>query len=94
MSNRIKMVQKKLMFLLFQENWSDRKIHNSIGLHRKTISQYRREWLNLTSNKGPSDQSTPINNLAGDTSGNSVQSVPLGQNKVPTEGVVHFEEAN
>jgi transposase len=91
MSNRIKMVQKKLMFLLFQENWSDRKIHNSIGLHRKTISQYRREWLNLTSNKGPSDQSTPINNLAGDTSGNSVQSVPLGQNKVPTEGVVHFE---
>ena len=85
------MVQKKLMFLLFQENWSDRKIHNSIGLHRKTISQYRREWLNLTSNKGPSDQSTPIEFLAGDTSGNSVQSVPLGQNKVPTEGVVHFE---
>ena len=45
MANRIKMVQKQLLFSLFTQNWSNRKINKSIGLHRNTISRYRNEWL-------------------------------------------------
>lgn len=91
MSNRISMVHKELMFSLFQQGWSDRKIHNSIGLHRKTISRYRKEWLQ-------NQQEKSTGNVGSDTSSSglglpakTIQNAPPGQNKVPTEGVVHFE---
>jgi transposase len=91
MANRIKMVQKQLLFSLFKQNWSDRKIHNSIGLHRKTISRYRKEWLKCQNNKESTDSVIQTFSCCGSIPGNPVQSVPLGKNKVPTEGVAHFE---
>lgn len=91
MANRIKMVQKELMFSLFTQNWSDRKINNSIGLHRRTISRYRKEWLKLQKEKKSSGIYSKTLSFSGNSSVNPVQSVPLSENKVPTEGVVHFE---
>ena len=91
MANRIKMVQKELMFSLFKQNWSDRKIHNSIGLHRTTISRYRKEWQRLKQEKQSSPETVKDAPLSKDIFNNPVQSVPLKQNKVPTDRVVHFE---
>ncbi len=91
MANRLKMVQKEILFSLFTQNWSDRKIHNSIGLHRKTISRYRKEWLKLQKEKESSSIKKKTLSFAGNSSSNPIQSVPLNENKVPTEGVVHFE---
>ena len=91
MANRLKMVQKELMFSLFKQNWSDRKINNSIGLHRRTISRYRKEWLKLQKEKKTSGINSKTLSSSGNLSANPVQSVPLSKNKVPTEGVVHFE---
>jgi len=91
MANRINMVQKELMFSLFQHNWSDRKIHNSIGLHRKTISKYRKEWLSKQSENELSHTSSQLDFPSGDSDDKTVQSVPPGQNKVPTGKVAHFQ---
>jgi len=91
MANRIKMVHKELMFSLFKQGWSDRKIHNSIGLHRKTISRYRREWLLCQKKKKSSTADSQTFSSCENLPANSVQNAPPGQNKVPTEGVVHFE---
>jgi len=44
MANRLKMVQKQLLFSLFAQDWSNRKINRAIGIHRQTIARYRIEW--------------------------------------------------
>jgi len=85
MSNRIKMVQKELMFSLFKQNWSDRKIHNSIGLHRTTVSRYRKEWLRLKPDKKSSTKTVKDTRFSKTFFNNPVQSVPLSENKVPTD---------
>lgn len=88
MANRLKMEHKQLIFALLSENWSIRKISKSTGIHRKTITRYRREWL----------QNEQISNFPENTDQNTIsnvcqpsQSVPLSKNQVPTEGVVHFQ---
>ena len=91
MANRIKMVHKELMFSLFKQGWSDRKIHNSIGLHRKTISRYRKEWLRSQHEKRSSEKGTQGIIFSNNNTTNPAQNAPPDQNKVPTEGVVHFE---
>ena len=91
MANRIKMVQKELMFSLFNQNWSNRKIHKSIGLHRTTISRYRKEWQKIQQKKMSSGLNAKTLSSSTNLITNPVQSVPPGENKVPTEGVVHFE---
>lgn len=91
MANRISMVHKELMFSLFHQGWSDRKIHNSIGLHRKTISRYRKEWLRSQHEKSTPHVVSHTSYSDLDLSAKTVQNAPPGQNKVPTEGVVHFE---
>jgi len=91
MANRIKMVQKELMFSLFKQNWSDRKIHKSIGLHRTTISRYRKKWLRVKQEKQSSPETVKDTPLSKTSFNNPVQSVPLSENKMPTDRVVHFE---
>jgi transposase len=91
MANRLKMVQKEILFSLFTQNWSDRKINKSIGLHRATISRYRNEWLKLQREKESSNKNSKTLSSSENLPANPVQSVPPGENKVPTEGVVHFE---
>jgi transposase len=91
MANRIKMVQKELLFSLFTQNWSNRKINKSIGLHRNTISRYRNEWLKHKRKKESLNPVLQASYSYGNISVNPAQSVPPNRNKVPTEGVVHFE---
>jgi transposase len=91
MANRIKMVQKELLFSLFNENWSNRKINKSIGLHRQTISRYREEWFNLRHKDNSSILQSKTSYSYESICAINSQSVPPGENKVPTEGVVHFE---
>jgi transposase len=90
MANRLKMVQKELLFLLFSQDWSFRKISESTGLHRVTISRYHREWI---LNQKQTSEENPTNiasNSTSDLAIDNIQSVPLAPNKVPTEKVVHF----
>ena len=91
MANRIKMVKKELMFSLFSHNWSNRKIHNSMGLHRVTISRYRKEWLRLQREKESSNRTCQRTSSPGNSLDDMVQSVPLFENEVPTDRVVHFQ---
>ncbi len=91
MANGLKMVQKELLFTLFSQDWSIRKINVATGIHRKTITRYRDEWRHLRDkNSQSSDESLTSNpvTLKGQL---SVQSVPLGPNEVPTDKVVHFQ---
>ena len=84
MSNRLKMVQKELLFTLFSQNWPIRKINKATGIHRKTITRYRKEW--------ESSKSKDLKiNISDNPSVSEKQSVPPEQNKVPTEQVVHFQ---
>ena len=91
MANRLKMVQKELLFALFAQNWSNRKINNTLGIHRKTIAQYKKEWLENSPQSDPPDPSPKPPNIITSSSEITPESVPLDENKVPTEGVVHFE---
>ena len=91
MANRINMVQKELLFSLFAQNWSNRKINKSIGLHRNTISRYRKEWINLRNKDKPIKSLSRTSDYNINATDSNSQSVPPNENKVPTEGVVHFE---
>jgi transposase len=91
MANRIKMVQQELLISLFKQNWSDRKIHKTIGLHRKTISRYRKEWLASKPETNASHSVSVYKTSVHEEDSGSVQNAPYGQNKVPTGEVVHFE---
>ena len=87
MSNRLKMVQKELIFMLLSQNWSIRKINIAKGIHRATISRYKKEYQDFlqTDSKTTSQDSELLG------SPNSIQSVPPAENKVPTDKVVHFQ---
>ena len=85
------MVHKELIFSLFTQHWSIRKISNSIGLHRATVRRYRNEWLRLQQRKQKENTASPTLSGTENSPPKPVQSIPPGENKVPTEGVVHFE---
>ena len=91
MANRLKMVQKELLFALFAQNWSNRKINNTLGIHRKTIAQYKEEWLQIEQQNSQPDPNSIQPNTKTENHIESTQSVPLDENKVPSGGVVHFE---
>ena len=44
MGNRLKMGKRQVMYQLFAQGWSNRKIHEGTGIHRDTIARYRRIW--------------------------------------------------
>jgi len=87
MSNRLKMVQKELLFALFSQNWSIRKINSATGIHRKTITNYRAEWLRLQDEAVPPE--TPLS--ASNSLPTQRQNVPLRHPQLPTDQVVHFQ---
>lgn len=91
MSNRLKMVQKELLFLLFSQKWSIRKINKAYSLHRKTITSYYNEWLQIQKQNPQQQSHTSTFNSAQKASKIAGQSVPLGENQVPPDEVVHFE---
>ena len=83
MSNRLKMVQKELLYALFTKNWSDRKINESFGIHRVTISRYRKEWHKLQKAKETVNITVPTLSLDENLPSDTVQNVPPGQNGCP-----------
>jgi transposase len=91
MANRLKMEQKEILFALFSQNWSIRKINKVIGIHRKTISGYRKKWLQHHDEKTSTNSTSKTYVSAREKGFESVQSVPLRENHVPPDGVVHFE---
>jgi len=91
MANRLKMVQKELLYTLFSQNWSNRKINEAIGIHRKTIARYRAEWQHFQREKSACADQHQISNSATKKGRFPSQSVPPGPNKVPTDQVVHFQ---
>jgi len=91
MANRLKMVQKELLHTLFSQNWSNRKINEAIGIHRKTIARYRAEWQRFQHEKSACADQQQILNSATINKQFSPHSVPPGLNKVPTDQVVHFQ---
>ena len=64
MANRLKMVQKELLFTLFSQEWSIRKINVATGIHRKTISRYRDEWQRLQDAKSQCGDKPPASTPA------------------------------
>lgn len=91
MANRLKMVQKELIFTLFSQDWSIRKINIATGIHRKTIAKYRDEWQRLQNENSPLNGQLSVSNPSPMNGRLSAQSVPPEQNKVPTDKVVHFQ---
>ena len=87
MANRLKMVQKELLHILFSHKWSDRKINKATGIHRKTISGYKKEWqqnLHQQLTEGTTKESPEV-------AQHKVQNAPPDEMKCPPTGVVHFE---
>lgn len=91
MANRLKMVQKELLFTLFSQDWSIRKINIATGIHRKTITKYQDEWQSFQDQKAQTNSDCSTSQTPTEKGHFSSQSVPPGQNKVPTDNVVHFQ---
>ncbi len=92
MGNTLKMDKKDLVKRLFAAGWSNRKINRSTGIHRHTISRYRKKWehdqaalpVDNSSKSSCSQTTSEAENLS--------QSVPLERvSKCPPNQVVHFE---
>jgi len=87
MANRLKMVQKQLLFSLFAQDWSNRKINRAIGIHRQTIARYRIEWKS----KPKFINGLDSENLSHQLQVHNIQNVPPDENKCPPAQVAHFE---
>lgn len=91
MSNRLKMVQQELLFILFSQNWSKRKINKALNIHRATITRYYNEWLDQQQKNIDQHDAHIVSNANVNGQSQVDQTVPLEENKVPTEEVVHFQ---
>lgn len=90
MSNRLKMVQKELLFSFFSQKWSNRKINKATGIHRKTISRYKKEW-EKNQNLNLQNSSENLSKTEQKSTSENFQSVPPDENNCPPIGVVHFQ---
>jgi len=92
MGNTLRMDKKDLIKRLLALGWSNRKINRSTGIHRDTVSIYRKQWKqeHTAIEVDNSDQSSsdPTANKSEYLS----QSVPpTGDSKCPPGQVAHFE---
>jgi transposase len=85
------MVQKEILFILFSQNWSKRKINKALGIHRETITHYYNEWLGQRQKSIEQQDAHITFNVNVNGQSQAVQTVPTGENKVPTDQVVHFQ---
>jgi len=88
MANQLKMGQKMILYQLFQDGWSERKISRATGIHRKTIHRYRLMWQELQKQTGEGTLSEEQTDLLEEIPGNCPQGVP---SEVTTGSVVHFQ---
>lgn len=92
MGNTLKMDKKDLIKRLFATGWSNRKINRSTGIHRLTISRYRKrlDQEQAASDSDNNDHSSSDQSTS--DADNLSQSVPpTGDSKCPPGQVVHFE---
>lgn len=92
MVNALKMEKRDLIIRLFNSGWSNRKINKATGIHRKTISDYRKAWEAIKDNEEPeypisSDRNSE--SMKGDSQNQNVP--PETKIKCPPGRVVHFE---
>jgi len=77
MGNVLKMDRQQVIQGLIRLNWSDRAIHKETGIHRKTISLYRKQFQNVpevpTDSNGPTIQNVP--QVPADPAG-TIQEIP------------------
>jgi len=84
------MVQQALLFSLFEQKWSTRKINKAIGIHHNTISRCKKIWESnqtLNNNCGV-ESAVPAENK---TVNPPHQNLPVDGNNCPAGGVVHFQ---
>jgi len=88
MGNTLKMEKQALIKQLIAAGWSDRKIHGSTGLNRRTLSSYRKKFKKEL--EAESVNASQENGCESTSFGEalSVQNAP---EKCPPKGVVHFK---
>jgi len=92
MGNTLRMDKKDLIKRLLALGWSNRKINRSTGIHRDTVSIYRKKWEqeHTAVEVDNSDQSS--SEPTANKSEKLIQSVPpTGGSKCPPGQVAHFE---
>jgi len=88
MGNTLKMEKQALVKQLIASGWSDRKIHSSTELNRRTLSAYRKKFkIKSESESTNASQETGCES----TSSGEVLYVQNAPEKCPPAGVVHFE---
>lgn len=92
MSNILKVEKMDLLKRLFEIGWSNRKINVSTGIHRKTISRYRRRWEAQIDAASSSSNSLDSSGVSFQGVTEAFQNVPLwSKTKCPPGWVVHFQ---
>jgi len=92
MGNTLKMDKIDVLNGLFEAGWSNRKINNTIGINRRTISRYRTKWKEHNAT-GTLQVRAPVSqNPANSEHQRQNQNAPLtGDVKCPPGEVVYFE---
>jgi transposase len=85
------MVQKELVFILFAQNWSIRKINKALDLHRATITRYHQEWRQRQQQKAEQTIADNAFHVKDISYCQSAQTVPPGEKQLPTDQLVHFQ---
>jgi transposase len=92
MGNTLRMDKKDLIKRLISYGWSNRKINRSTGIHRDTISNYRKKWEQEISGSNSITAGQPSNDENTSDSENVIQNrPPEGDSKCPPSEVAHFE---
>ena len=87
------MEQQENFFLLFKATRLVCKIQRVTGIHRKTISRYRKKWEEQERVSAKKNEPLWTSDLSRETACKDAQSVPPPENKCPPAGVVHFDAA-
>lgn len=92
MGNTLKMDKIDVLYRLYEAGWSNRKINNTIGINRRTVSRYRNKWRKQKRlDGGHKDLSTNPGYIKSATK-SLLQNAPSGGgNKCPPDKVVYFE---
>ena len=92
MGNTLRMEKKDLINRLLALGWSNRKINRSTGIHRDTVSLYRKKLNHELAVLTAADSSDPSSNQVPSEAGNPSQNGPLkGGSKCPPGQVACFE---
>ncbi|MEA3287380.1 MAG: IS21 family transposase [Candidatus Marinimicrobia bacterium] len=92
MGNTLGMDKKDLIERLFATGWSNRKINRSTGIHRDTVSAYRKKWQQeLTALEADRSAQSSSDSTTNKTENLSQSVPPTGGSKCPPSKVAHFE---